>query len=206
MSKKFRAITLSCITVMVCMALLVVGTYALFSDEVSISNHLQAGNLEVNLVRTAHSNTLLNNQGVLATTTVDNENVDFTGKNNENLFAMDSNTKIAPGCAFSADLKLENNGDVAFNWSWELVLSEDMQSDAELLSQLKVTVTVAGEDTIFTGAELFGKVDGGFIAKGGRQTFTIKVEFENLEGSANNAAQDQNVYFDLIIYAIQATA
>lgn len=50
--KKLRALLSAALTIMLSVSIGVAGTYALFSDSVEVTNHLQAGTLELGLTRT----------------------------------------------------------------------------------------------------------------------------------------------------------
>lgn len=209
MSKQLKAITLSCVTVMVCLALLVVGTYALFSYQATITNHLQAGELKMELVRTKLVSNTLGTDG-LPTESTNNVEKDFTTPSTANLFDLDaSKDKIAPGCSFTADLLLKNKGDVAVNWYLEIVLHSD--NDEALAGQLELTITINDKETSCMLSDLsdlqVGSVNSplGQIVLNAEQAFTVKVEFVNLT-TGNNAAMNQNVSFDLVVHAIQAIA
>ena len=49
MSSRIRVIFMSCITIMVCVAVMAVGTFALFAETFKVTNHLKAGSLDVTL-------------------------------------------------------------------------------------------------------------------------------------------------------------
>ena len=49
MGKSIRAALLSAIIACLCLVLIIGGTYALFSDSVTVNNHLAAGKLKVGL-------------------------------------------------------------------------------------------------------------------------------------------------------------
>jgi len=49
---KKRSVLLSVMTLVLCLALVAGGTYALFSDQVTLTNHLEAGTLDITLTRT----------------------------------------------------------------------------------------------------------------------------------------------------------
>ena len=73
---------------------------------------------------------------------------------------------------------------------------------------MKVTVTAAGTPReVFLSAGLtIGSENApvGTLAKSGSSVFNLKVEFIN-DNSVNNSAQGQQVDFDLIVHAVQAT-
>ena len=49
--KKLRALLSAALMIMLSVSIAVAGTYALFSDSVEVTNHLQAGTLELGLTR-----------------------------------------------------------------------------------------------------------------------------------------------------------
>ena len=49
---KRRAMLVSCAVILLCMAIIGGMTFALFTDRATISNHLQAGDLQITLKRT----------------------------------------------------------------------------------------------------------------------------------------------------------
>ena len=66
MNKK-RILLASCSIIAMCLCAIVGMTYALFTDSVSVKNHLQAGNLDIALVRTDLEYAILDNDGYLTT-------------------------------------------------------------------------------------------------------------------------------------------
>lgn len=125
-------------------SLLVGGTYALFTGSANANTHLKAGNLNVSLVRTHYSKTVLNAKGYLETEEKD-ETVDFTKATDKNIFGLNDEEVIVPTSKFSADLKISNNGLFAFDYTVKLDTDIDA-SGSNLIKQLQVKV-VKGEDT-----------------------------------------------------------
>lgn len=204
MAKKQRILVLSLVTVMLALAVVVAATYALFSETVTIHNHLQAGTLKVQLYRTSLTTNLLDDEGKLTvkTTTGDKEFTD----NSENLFDLGANDVLVPTSSVSADMELRNSGDVAVGYYVQLVITDG--EDTALAQQLKLTVTAPGKTA--TAAVKDGLMVGSAsnyiatVAKGAVGEFTVTVEFENKENSVNNQAKTEGLSFDLIVYAIQA--
>ena len=205
MAKASRKLLLALLTIAVCLALLVAGTYALFSREFPITNHLVAGNLNITLTRTGLETTTLGASGHLVTTTDPNPK-DFTNADGENIFEIKDGAVIAPGCKFTAQLKLTNAGTVAFSYWLEVVVTDSSQGEA-LANQLKVTLTADGESqdgSVTTGFSIGSETDGiGVVDVDKSAQFSVSVEFPDLEN--NNDARDQSVKFDIVIHAIQAT-
>ena len=206
MAKASRKLLLALLTNAVCLALLAAGTYALFSREFPITNHLVAGNLNITLTRTGLETTTLGASGHLVTTTDPNEK-DFTNADGENIFELKDGAVIAPGCKFTAQLKLTNAGTVAFSYWLEVVVTDSSQGEA-LAQQLKVKLTTeSGESqdgSVSTGFSIGSETDGiGVVDVDKSAQFSVSVEFPDLEN--NNDARDQSVKFDIVIHAIQAT-
>ncbi|MGN1062375.1 MAG: hypothetical protein ACI4RO_04530, partial [Candidatus Scatosoma sp.] len=139
------------------------------------------------------------------TTGVNNDTVDFSTPSDENVFGLSGNDLIVPCCAFDATMKITNGSDTAFSW-W-LAIEYDGTTLA-LADQIKVTVTVDGVETrskLTDGIALGSESQPvGTLAKSGTATFNVKVEFIN-DSNVNDAAQDQTLNFDLVVYAVQAT-
>lgn len=204
--KSKRALILSGIALLLCVTLMAAGSYALFSDTVTGSAHLQAGTLDITMKRTSLvTNTLDSTTGYM---TENRNTTPALAENLDNLFDLTESTRIAPGSSFTATLSIENNSDVAFTYWAEIVNSEN--SNSNLSEQLKVTVTVGDntyEGTLSDGRITVGSASApiGEMAKGqAAQSFTVTVEFLTL--NTNDLAQNETVDFDLVVYAVQKTA
>ena len=203
MSKRVRAITLSCVTVLCCLALIVVGTYALFSDSVNMVNHLQAGELKVQLYRDELSGLLLTDEGLLEEFT-NNERVHFS-KELSNIFGFTKDTKIVPGCDIKAKFTLANTGNVAIGYYLEFVvegeilaeqlqltLKTDTDTKTVMLSELGKNYTWGSENAPL-GRILLGE---------SAATFTVELEFIDND-DLNNNAQNEQIAVDMIVRAVQ---
>lgn len=202
--KKKRVLLVSCSVILVCMSIIVGMTYALFTDNVVVENHLKAGNLDVTLKRTSLEYAVLDDDGLLKVTTV-NDELDFTERTDDNVFGIDStDVRIVPGSYFEATLEVGNNGSTAFDYNVEIKLEGESNSLAE---QLKVIVT--HNDGSTTEKMLSEIADGLSISAGSMkssdnaQSFKVKVEF--IDVAYNNDAQDLSCVFDLVVSATQAT-
>ena len=210
--KKLRTLLMCTLSIMLCMATVVVGTYALFTDKVTLNNHLQAGTLEISLVRTRLTKTELTADGYLKTNT-DTETTDFSSTNttNENVFGITDGTLVVPGSSYQADLKLTNGGSVAFTYLVELKIIEG--GSTALADQLIIT---AGKSEAAATPKKLSDVANGLIFDGELAAptpetntavnFFVKVEFVNdTETDANNAAKNGEVKFDIVVSAFQKT-
>jgi predicted ribosomally synthesized peptide with SipW-like signal peptide len=190
-------------------------TWALFTDTQTVSNHLQAGDLKITLKRTELTKTTLDAKGKLVTSAPDTDPLTFSNPTTENVFGILENEKIVPGTKYVAQMQLENHSDVAFGYWIEIVCS-DKTSGEDLAKQLKVTVNTETdvESTVSDGLKIGS--DKNFVDVleiGENGTFTVAVEFvdegysfvDGVLTSKNDAAKTENLTFDLVVYAIQAT-
>ena len=215
-----RTLLISCAVILLCMTIVVGMTYALFTDRVAVKNHLKAGDLNIELWRTNLDYSILNTTtGYMDSITVDKD-VNFTSTLNENVFGLqaEKDVYIVPGSYFDADMEIRNNGNVAFTYTFSIVLNGAAN---DLADQLTVIICDADGNEIsnmsLSGyknqAKIFeGKMDGAERLK----KFSIKVMFEDdvvvnkdlEEGETpmnNNLTMNQTVDFDLILEAVQAT-
>ncbi len=214
-SAKLRTLLSAAMLSMAGAGLLVGGTYALFTDSVSIGNHLEAGNLNISLLRTSYSKTTLDSDGYLSTVT-DSTEVDFSEETEENIFALEEDEYVVPGSSFLANLKLVNgkkDGDnyvpssVAFSYNVKIVVSED--SNPDFISQLTVTVKKGEEEVANKKLSEFGTdaiLSGKMTKNDASAEFSVKVAFDDLDPEKNNKAQDKKASFDLKVEAIQLTS
>ena len=215
--KKKRVLLVSCSVILLCMSIIVGMTYALFTDSVSVKNHLKAGNLDITLTRTNLEYSVLNEDGELAVTEV-KDDYNFTDSTNENVFGIDAkDIRIVPGSYFDADMEIANNGNVAFTYSVGISLIGNSNALAE---QLQVTVTHP-DGTITT--KKLSELAGGLSISTGKmkvtdatQSFSVKIDYiDDVVANANLAngetpmdndlAQTQSAVFDLVVTAVQAT-
>lgn len=208
-----RALIVSGAIILLCMTIIAGTTWALFTDTQTVSNHLQAGDLKITLARTELTKRTLNSDGKLVTSAPDKTRLDFSNPTDENVFGIVENEKIVPGTKYVAKMEISNKSDVAFGY-WIEIKCTDATAGEHLAKQLKVTVNTGTDATAFVNDGLIvkGANDGyvGEILIGKSAEFTVTVEFldsfvveNNIE--ANDLAQGENLSFDLVIHAVQAT-
>ena len=209
MTKKKRSVLLSVMTLALCLALIASGTYALFSDEVRLTNHLQAGTLDITLTRNSLTTKSLDQTTGFLTEATKTDPVDFSNPTNKNIFDITDDTLIVPGSYYSAEMQITNNSDVAFGYWLEIVF--DGTVDLTLAEQIKITVTTSdGAKSISTTLDksngLIGEETSPIevLAKTGSTLFTISVEFSDLGN--NNDAKNKTFEFDVIVHAVQITS
>lgn len=207
MTKKKRSVLLSVMTLALCLALIASGMYALFSDEVRLTNHLQAGKLDITLTRKSLTTKSIDPATGSLADTEQIKDVDFSNPTNKNVFDITDDTLIVPGSFYSAVMQISNNSDVAFGYWIEIVF--DGTVDLTLAKQLKITVSTSdGEKSISTTLDkskgLIGEETDPIeiLATSGSALFTISVEFTDL-GLDNDLAQNKSFEFDVIVHAVQ---
>lgn len=211
--KRVRTLLLASVTIMLCMALLIGGTYALWSKTVSVTNHLVAGNLDLKLERIALSKTMLDNETGYMKTVSNTDTVDLTTSSDVNVFGIEESELVVPTSRYEATLKLTNNGSVAFTYQIVIKLIE---VDEELAEQLMVSVNGVEKGYLSTfnaqdGQVVVASADASAVEKGQATTFRVKVEFkddaaEGVTDIINNDAMNKKVEFDLIVKAVQLTS
>ena len=201
---KGSSFLVACAIMLLCIVLMIGGGYALWSDSASVENHLTAGTLKVKLERISLTKTCLDDTTGYLAVSEDTTTVDLTSSTTQtvNVFGIGENEKIVPCASYDAKLRLTNNGDVAF--SYEVIIKLTSVSN-ELAGQLKVYV-----DNVDMGY-LSAYADAGqaivatsTMAKNDTaKEFSVKIVFADL--AENNAAQNQQATFDLLVNAVQLT-
>ena len=216
-----RVLLVSGSVILLCMAIIVGTTWALFTDVENVENHLQAGKLNLTLTRTKLSGLALDASTGYLVDFEDLQQVGFTDTTTEenNVFQITPkaepqityDTKVVPGTKYVATMQISNNktnSDTAFGY-WVEIDYDETASNADFAKQVEVIVTPKGRTGIKATAEAGLKVgnDGqpiAVVAKGETAEFTVSVEFKNVTNSENDKAQGKNVEFDLIVHAVQA--
>lgn len=200
--------------ILLCMSLLVSTAYALFTETIIIKNHLQAGSLDVSLVRTNLKYSILNKQGYLEEKEIE-ENIDFSVLKNDSIFGIEEdNVLIVPGSYFEAELELRNKGNIALDYIIKITFNSEIN---ELTKQIKIKLIKEDGNEISTTLDDVKNND--FIISSdemevGEKTnkFIIRLEFiddtldDEDEVINNNLAQNMSTMFDLIVEAVQKTS
>lgn len=217
MAKRIRAVFLALAAIVLALLLIITGSYALFTDQATIKNHLQAGTLEVTLTRLTLTGNKIDEKGYIGDY-VNETDVDFSDETTENVFDFGENERIAPTSYRVAEMELKNGSDVAFAYWIEIVLTSEL-TDAEdiaLAEQLEVSVTTenteakAEDQAISNQTIAVGSAESpvGVVELGQSKTFTVKVSFKDYgaeHGNANDNAKNGDLSFDMIVHAVQVT-
>ena len=219
---KKRIIIVSAAIILLCVVIITGATFALFTEDKTITTHLQAGGLDVQLYRTSYSYTVLNDDGTLSPVTGGTRK-DFTKPVDENFFGFEGTKtekfRIVPESTFSADMQLVNNGTTAFTYDIDIIYSsEDTENSNDLASQLLVTVgtyTYNGQTRVETVTkeaylnDAVWKTAEGYLAgiltleEGEKVSEDMFVRVKFVTGSGNNAVMGDSVYFDLVLSCVQ---
>lgn len=218
MNKK-RVLLVSCSIILLCLSIVAGMTYSLFTDSFSVGNHLEAGELNITLLRTYLKYNVLNELGVLEEI-VDDTVYDFTKETDENAFGLNAKgIKIVPGSYFDAKMKIvndnsdpnsQNYSNVAFDYSVEIKLVKGYN---ELARQMQVVITNHDGESVTKRlsdvyAEGYVFELGTLLAGEESQEFSVRVEFlddSNYAGMDNDLAQGEGLVFDIVVKAVQAT-
>lgn len=217
---KTKAVALSALVTLLCLAALVVGTVAIFSDSSSGNVHLAAGRLSVGLYRTEMSGTQLLPDGTVAEMPKETDPVDLEA-DDSSVFDIQG---FIPGMWREAVLRVDNNGTVAFNFDVSIVnvsLNGGTAASQALSEQITVTVynIVGSERTQVASFHLSEYEEKGQNISLGKLNaseeentsssayFAVHVSFDTeVTGDDGNLAQGGDVSFDLRVYAEQETA
>lgn len=207
-----RALLVSASVILLCMTIIVGMTWALFTDTQKVTNHLQAGDLSITLKRTELTKTTLNAQGKLVTSAPDTTTKNFSNPTDENVFGIVEGEKIVPGTKYVAKMQVENHSDVAFGY-WIEIVCTDKTNGADLAKQLKVTVNTGSDASASVNDGLTVGSSSNYVGEliiGATAEFTVTVEFLDSFVAENNIdhndlAQGENLSFDLVVHAVQAT-
>ena len=217
MAKIVRRVALATAAIVLAALVLIVGSYALFTDTITVSHHLQAGKLEATLTRKTLVGNTIDAKGYLSDYEGEKD-VDFSGETEKNAFDLEE-TLIVPRMWREATMELKNGGDVAFAYWIEIILTTPTsEKDVALSEQLLVSVSTqsTGAGMSLTDQPIENKGEKitigsqenpvGVVELSTVQTFSVKVEFKDYGDkmdNANNNAKNGELAFDMIVYAVQ---
>lgn len=146
MAKRIRILVTAMATILICVALIAVGSYALFSDTTRVTNHLQAGDLDIKLWRIDLAGQGLDEDGFLGdiANTTDKE---FTGATTDNIFDLDDTKYVVPTSKYVAEMMISRTAstNVAIGYWLDFVVPNvdtSIPENEALLSQLMITIEV----------------------------------------------------------------
>ena len=224
MFRRKRILLLSSSVVMLCLALIVGATFALFTEEATVTNHLRAGHLKATLVRHSYEYVTLDDDGVMTRYKGTQKDMDFSEANAKNFFGFDKNIILVPGSSFESVFTLGNEGTTAYAYNFEIVVDKvndatnDYTYSSTFASQLYATIGVIDDNgnrteivkgyldkplTYTSAATQLFNTDCVIVDGNSSEKFYVRVDFVSVDGN-NNAEQDQ-VWFDFVVNATQYT-
>jgi predicted ribosomally synthesized peptide with SipW-like signal peptide len=146
MAKRIRILMTAVATILICVALIAVGSYALFSDTTRVTNHLQAGDLDIKLWRIDLAGKGLDDDGFM-TDVKDTLDKDFTSTTTDNIFNLDNTKYVVPTSKYVAEMMISRSAstNVAIGYWLDFVIPNvdtSKPANAALLSQLKITIEI----------------------------------------------------------------
>ncbi len=178
-------------------------TYALYSKQVKVINHVTIGNLSFDLKRTKlETYAIDSNTGFLAQLPSDENTLDLS-KDGSKAFEAEN---AAPGASYKATFELTNTGGTAFTAKAEIpstaitLTGVDKENRDSVLSNIEVSFD-EGEAKSLLSEDI--AYDLGSFAIKEKKTFTLQVQFKDTLGNeAQNAALD----FALRLVATEAVS
>lgn len=211
--KKRSIVTIACLSIVLCVALIAGGTYALFSSKTSVTNHLRSGNLTLKLERvglTKYAYDEASGEYKENVYTNGDAYVDFSQATEKNVFDIARSEVIAPGVWYEATMRIsKDNTNVPFAYKIIVKLNSSKGEDGKdnaFASQLRVYVdgapkgylseyvTAEGGNEISVSSGLIGLTEGS-------KEFKVKLLFDPT--ADNNAVMNSTADFDLIVEATQ---
>ena len=172
---KGSSFLVACAIMLLCIVLMIGGGYALWSDSASVENHLTAGTLKVKLERISLTKTCLDDTTGYLAVSEDTTTVDLTS----------STTQTVNVFGIGENEKIVPCASLAGQLK-VYVDNVDMgylSAYADAGQAIVATSTMAKNDTA--------------------KEFSVKIVFADLD--ENNAAQNQQATFDLLVNAVQLT-
>ena len=203
--KNNRIFLVSCVTILICLVLLLSTLYSMYVGGNNFVNHLSSGDLEVTLIRTELTGKVYGSDGLMHDYS-NTEHVDFSNPTERNLFDLTEETYFVPGMEYKASLAVENNSDVVFGYYVEILVSDD--SSEALCQQLEVVISSGDRQVSGKLSDLLLGSANDYLAiveLGGSSSFTVEISFID-DSSVNNDVMDEKVYFDLVVHANQITS
>ncbi len=143
MTKGFRTLLTAMVILCISTAMIVGGTYALFSDYETVGNHLVAGNLDIALTLVDYREYVPGDDGLLTLNVdqdVQNNPVDLVG-NDDTLFTA---VNAVPESYYQATIEIKNKGTTAYDYDVRILWNTENDATAEqhiLASQIEITIT-----------------------------------------------------------------
>lgn len=226
--KMLNKLIIMALCIILTIVAMVTVTFALFTDSVTSSNHLQAGTLKAGFNRTSMTGVQLGSDGRLVRFT-DNTVVNLASSSEQ---AFDLG-QVCPGANVTSQFEITNNGSIAFTYEVRLINATVLRYDAATsqyvdvvtpsayLKQIQVTFIYgtgdAAQNLVFALSD-YAKVDSSGktsnalyindeVAASGTSAFTAKIRVLNDTTASfdNNILQGALIAFDIQVIATQVS-
>ena len=186
-TKTKKALIMSVLSMVLCIAMLIGMTFAWFTDTASTGvNKIQAGKLDVELKMSTDGANWTDAEG---------KTLNFMRVNSENKLVEDANIFWEPGATFKLpQLKLINNGNLALKYK---VVVSGITGDSKLLDAIKFTIN-SGTATKLSNGDII--LDGTFTATGDEQRIDISAHMDEAAGN-----EYQGLTLNGIVITVYAT-
>ena len=205
--KKRSIVTIACLSIVLCVALIMGGTYALFSSSTTVTNHLRSGNLTLKLERIGLTKYAYDEaSGEYKENVYSNGDayVDFSESTDKNVFDIAGSEVMAPGVWYEATMRIDK-GNTNVPFAYKIIIRLNGESnkfaeqlcvfvDGEAKGYLSDYVTAEDGNEIVVSSGKIGLTEGS-------KTFKVKLLFD--QTADNNAVMDSATDFDLIVEATQ---
>ena len=210
----------SAVIAVLCAAIVVGASFALFSQNASVETYLSAGELSAALVRTDLSGQFVDKNGILGTETTVDEDVNLTALDNTTNAAFSFGDDVSPvynvpGVWEEAAFSLTNSGNVAFDSALQFAFVDEAPEEGtpEYVLASKLVVTVSDNTRTLKTGTLAQIISGGVIDLNARQlasqsyAFKIKIELpyesEVVDDGTGNTIMNANLKFTFTVTATQ---
>lgn len=217
---KKKAILISAVIAVVCAAVVVGASFALFSKRSDVETYLSAGELNATLVRTDLKGVFVDENGILGKEKTVDTDVDLTNTDSASGSAFmfgDETSPVynVPGVWEEATLQLTNTGNVAFDSSivFSYTGTAPKAGTPEYVLASKLVVTVSDNTRTLKTGTLAQIISGGVIDLNARQlasqsyAFKIKIELpyesEVVDDGTGNTIMNANLKFTFTVTATQ---
>lgn len=208
MSKRVKIVLAAMVVILLTVSVLLLPTFALFSDTVGTEHYIQSGSLRIDLYETHMAGNQIGADGTFSAYPDIEEEIDlstYTGK----VFEIYG---IVPGVYRTGTFEVRDAGSTAaYDLSISLTDIEVSAGGSVLAEQIRITIAAdnAGDSPVRESFTLAEAEEAGAVSLGRMlltqkvKEFTVTAEFINT--SENNAAQNAAVSFGMLVTAMQVT-
>lgn len=207
LSDRIKIVLAAIAVILVTVTVLLVPTFALFSDSVNTEHYIDSGTLKIDLYQTVMTGIRITEDGTFGAYS-DTEEIDLSAFEGKVFELYDA----VPGITRTGTFEVRDAGSsTAYDLSVSLTNVEMSAGGEALLEQIRITVQAQNpgdaaveESFALSAADETGSISlGTMLLTQELKQFTIKAEFINSDD--NNEAQNPSVSFDILVTAVQVT-